>query len=90
MRLTTGPESELGLGLRQAVAGGETVIVDAGDAVYELDVQTASANHLIVTEDDEPDAILGIIGLGSSTEAMSIARDKDRYLAEAFDPRPPR
>lgn len=89
-RLTVRPESELSLVLRQAVAAGEPVIVDAGEAVYELDVVPAMEPEAIAADSTEPDAILGIIGIGSSKEPTTIARDKDRYLAEAFDPRPPR
>jgi hypothetical protein len=89
-RLTVRPESDLSLVLRQAVAAGEPVIVDTGEAVYELDVFPATDPDAAVSDGTEPDAILGIIGIGSSEEPTTIARDKDRYLAEAFDPRPPR
>ena len=89
-RLTVRPESELSVALRQAVAAGEPVVVDTGVGVYELDVVPAPEREHAATHDQQPDAILGIIGIGSSQEPTNIARDKDRYLAQAFDPRPPR
>lgn len=86
-RLTVRPDSELGRVLRRAVDAGEPVIVDTGDAVYELDVSCSASTGASVAE--EPDALLGIIGIGASAEPTNIARDKDAYLAETLDPRRP-
>lgn len=85
--LNVEPDSELSVVLRQAAVAGEPVFVDTGETVYELDVFPAPELGDVVAESTEPDAILGIIGIGSSAEPTDIARDKDRYLAESFDPR---
>jgi transcriptional regulator with XRE-family HTH domain len=77
---------ELGCVLSRAVAIGEPIFVDTGEALYELEVQTVARSDF-VDGDVEPDALLGIIGMVSSAEPTNIARDKDAYLAEAFDPR---
>jgi hypothetical protein len=77
------PDNDIARLIREAEESGEPLIIDIGDRTYELDI------HAVATaSDNEPDAILGIIGLGSSAEPTDISRDKREYLAEAFDSTP--
>lgn len=81
------PDSELGLVLKRAAASGEPVLVETDDAVYELDVVAADSGP--TTEGlVEDDAVLHLIGIGSSDEPTSIRREKDALLADAYEPRP--
>ena len=80
-------ESELGQTLREAAAIGEPIVIDTDDAQYEIDIHVRwDAENPRVP--DEPDVILGIIGIGASAEPSNIARYKDQYIADAIDPRP--
>ena len=64
----------------------ESVLVDTGEAVYELEVSPVEpAGESSV--DQTPDGILNIIGIGASQEPTNIARHKRAYLADALDPR---
>jgi hypothetical protein len=80
-------ESELGQVLREAAAANEPIVIDTDDAQYEIDIYVRWDAELPPST-DEPDAILGIIGIGASAEPTDIARYKDQYIADAIDPRP--
>ena len=63
--LKVSPDSELSRILRRAAASGEPVSVDTEDAVYELDV-VSSIPEPVIEDGADDDAILRIIGIGSS------------------------
>jgi hypothetical protein len=73
--------------IQAAGESGEPLLVDIGDTVYELDVNAIIADVDDDLDSGQPDAILGIIGIGASAEPTDVARRKHEYLADAFDTR---
>jgi len=81
------PDTDIARLIRAAEESGESLLVEMGERVYELDVHAVELDSDI-GDDEQPDAILGIIGLGSSAEPTDISRHKRAYLADAFDSTP--
>ena len=79
-------ESELGRALREAAAAGEPIVIDTDDAQYDIHISVRRDAERPRTT-DEPDAILGIIGILESAEPSNVAHYKDQYIADAIDPR---
>ena len=84
------PDDELVVVLKLAARDHNLVIVDTGEEVIEIgSVSTRPADgERDENEDEEPDAILELIGILESREPSNIAEFKDQYLADAIDPRP--
>jgi hypothetical protein len=85
LQIKVRPQSKLALVVREAAEAGTPVLVDTGDAIFELDVHPA-AN----TADDEyeRDSLFSIIGISTDGEPTDIGRYKREYLAEALTPKP--
>lgn len=82
--LKVDPASELGQALEQATETGGTLLVDTGDDQYTLSVQRSGDDEVY---DPAEDSLFQLIGLLDTAEPTDIARFKDQYLAEAYDPR---
>lgn len=86
--ITINSVSELRLVLKRAADTGETILIDTGEGLFEIDVHPSldddDRSH---EEPDEPDAILSLIGIGQSDEPTHVARYKDTYLVDAYDQR---
>jgi hypothetical protein len=78
------PESELSHVLRHAVAARRTVIVDAGDTQYELDVHPTQATAL--TPDREQVART-IAGIRKAAGGWKHLVDADQLTAELYERR---
>ena len=84
------PDDELVVVLKRAARDHNLVIVDTGEEVIEIgSVSTRPADdEQAEIDDEEPDAMLELIGILESREPSNIAECKDQYLADAIDPRP--
>jgi len=74
-------------------AAEEPVVLEANGVRYHLSREsTHSPNAPEATLDGEPtsadDSLWNIIGLWQSEEETDIAQHKDRYLADAYAPKP--
>lgn len=78
---------DLSLVLQDALETGEPILMDTGDTVYEVEVVTATPQEARTVHEHDP--LLGIIGILDEGEPTDIARFKDRYLADAIEPRHP-
>jgi hypothetical protein len=86
-RIHISPHSDLGRALRRSAEDGVSIVVDAGEAIYEV-----SATQLSAEEDfakraarGRRDTIFDIVGIVASDEPCSIAEHKDEYLADAYE-----
>jgi hypothetical protein len=78
------PRSELALVVRRAAAAGEPILIDTGDIVYVVEVHPASATDAAGVQRD---TLFKLVGVADGDEPTDIARYKDEYLAEAYEPR---
>lgn len=70
--------------VRDVAESGTPVLVDTGDALYEV------VAHVAAPEDDgayDGDSFFDIIGMSAEGEPTDIALHKDAYLAEALSPK---
>jgi hypothetical protein len=76
--------SELRLVLKRAADEGETVLIDTGETLYELDVLAVSPG--VHHRDESRDSLLSIFGILDEGDETDIARFKDQYIADAIAP----
>lgn len=79
------PESELSLVLRRAAQTGGRVLVDAGDAAYELDVHPTAATPATPTDVDR--VARTIAGLRRAAGGWQDIIDADTLTTELYERR---
>lgn len=86
-RIKVSPEDELALLIKAAIASGEPIIVDTGEAEYPLHVgsQKKPRRRLVHGKPtSEEDPLWNIVGIARSGGPTDVARNKHKYLAEAY------
>jgi hypothetical protein len=78
------PESELSLVLRRALASRSTVLVDAGDTQYELDVHPTRERE---KPPDRQQVARTIAGIRRATGGWKQLVDTEQLLAELYESR---
>jgi hypothetical protein len=78
------PESELSHVLRRALASRSTVLVDAGDTQYELDVHPTRET---TTSPDREKVARTIAGIRKATGGWKQLVDTEQLLAELYERR---
>ena len=82
------PDDDIVIALKRAAKNHQLVIVRTGEEVIEIgSISTHPDVDSDLCDDDEPDAILELIGILDSREPSNIAEFKDQYLADAIDHR---
>lgn len=78
------PESELGLVLKRAAAAGEPVLVDTGDALFELAVHPATSGQ---TKPSPEQVARAVAGIRRASGGWKDLVDADAFTAYIYERR---